>query len=178
MTVMPRSGGGLQKNNVSGRTFVLGSLLYGILAILGLVVFFPALYVYSRVPSDFLQDYGAAQSIQENRSIYDLKILGIEGQSNSIINAHPPFMAILFIPLTFLPPGDAFWVWGIFFSLTLLGESLVCFAHFANSCGDPAWFCDSGILALLVSFHCSHCIRTGIFAVSGKCFGGVVVPTS
>lgn len=108
-------------NNSPERTRILRGWLYGTLVILGLAVFLQVLHVYSQVPSDFMQDYWAARSIRDGRSIYDLRAFGQEEQLDSVTNAHPPFVAVLFLPLTLLSSGDAFKVFGGLSLLLYLG---------------------------------------------------------
>ena len=75
---------------------------YSILILLGLLVNFYFLFIYSVVPkSDFEQDYSAAIRLLHGLSIY-----------NEGVNGHPPFNALFFSPLTFLPFQGAFIVLG------------------------------------------------------------------
>jgi hypothetical protein len=77
---------------------------------------------YLDVGSDFVQDYIAANSLRKGGSVYgeDIKNLGKElVGSSGVQNFHPPFNAMLFLPLSFLNYQEAFIVLNIF-SLMLL----------------------------------------------------------
>lgn len=83
-------------------------LIYIILIIIGLVLNSYGIFLYCTVPgSDFEQDYIAASNLFEGLSIY-------QG-----VNAHPPFNALFFYPLTFFPLQVAFVLIGAL-SLSLL----------------------------------------------------------
>ena len=73
----------------------------GILCAAG--VFMTARYtlVHTTMHSDFTNDYRAAQALCAGNSIY------------GATNAHPPFMAFMFAPLTLLPYRSAFLLWSL-----------------------------------------------------------------
>jgi len=96
-----------------------------ILLICGLLVNF-SIVIADRndIPnSDFAQDYIAAHSLRSGNSLYgrDITNLGNEMLGfDRILNFHPPFDALLFLPLSFLPYDAAFVIWGVLSILLLL----------------------------------------------------------
>ncbi len=91
-------------------------VLSALLLILGIYCWFNTSLQYSRVGSDFIQDYGAASAWQNGVSPYGEELnrfvkekLGQEG----IDNFHPPFNALLFVPLTYFPMRVAFIIWNL-----------------------------------------------------------------
>ncbi len=81
------------------------SLIAAILVILAIFVDGQFLIRYSRTSSDFSQDYEAAAALRAGTSIYDP---GFSKQNN-----HPPFVALFFVPLTFVAAPTAFVIWGV-----------------------------------------------------------------
>jgi hypothetical protein len=77
--------------------FLLGALL----VIAGLLSILYWLPVLDQTHPDFLQDYRAANRLLEGRPIYDA----------AITNNHPPFNAILFVPMAFLSQTAALKLW-------------------------------------------------------------------
>jgi hypothetical protein len=77
------------------------------------------------VGSDFTQDYVAGQALRQGRTIYapfgqdDLTAEKL-GTANPLLtpdgfaNNHPPFDAVLFLPMTFLPYDVAIYLWSVF----------------------------------------------------------------
>jgi hypothetical protein len=79
------------------------------------------------VPSDFTNDWVSARALLSGRSIYS-DFTGINfgapgGASDTIRNYHPPFNAVMFLPLALLPhtPAALLWTAG---SLLLYGLSI------------------------------------------------------
>jgi len=109
-----------QSNTIRVRGILL-SVLAAFILLLGSTVFVRLLCVYSHRPSDFAQDYWAAQALCDDKSPYDVWIVDKWGYSVPVVNNHPPFVAFLFIPLTFLSYEAAFFLWGIFSLVLYLG---------------------------------------------------------
>lgn len=75
-----------------------------VLLILGVLVSVITLNTYALARSDFLQDYEAAEAMWAGASIYNPDF--------SKENNHPPFTALVFVPLTVFSPATAFRIWG------------------------------------------------------------------
>jgi len=78
---------------------------------------------YRNVGSDFVQDYIAANSLRRGGSLYGEDITKFERELSGfggIQNFHPPFNAVLFLPLCFLPYETAYIVLGIISVILLL----------------------------------------------------------
>lgn len=93
---MPRSG---DASNVRRHWFFIAA--GGVLIAAGLFIVFRYLQVYRFIPSDFTQDYHAAEALRAGETIYGGR------------NHHPPLMAVLVVPLTFLPYETVFVLWGL-----------------------------------------------------------------
>jgi hypothetical protein len=101
------------------------------------------------VSSDFTQDYVAAQAFRDGRSIYveltqaelSASALRIERALIApypIVNFHPPFNALLFVPLTLLPYNQAVLLWSALSCLLYLGIGLVVLRELQISLA-PHW---------------------------------------
>lgn len=89
----------------------------------GILVNAGVLNIYRNVGSDFVQDYIAAHSLLRGGSLYgeDLTKLANEMLSFSgIPNFHPPFNALMFLPLSFLSYETAFVVLAVLSVVLLL----------------------------------------------------------
>jgi hypothetical protein len=78
---------------------------------------------YRNVGSDFCQDYIAANSLRRGGSLYGEDIKNLEKELvgfGGIQNFHPPFNALLFLPLSFLPYKTAYIFLGIISIVLLL----------------------------------------------------------
>jgi alpha-1,2-mannosyltransferase len=92
------------------RLIILYSLV-GAIIIAGFLLTARWLFVIDSSHADLVQDYRAAQMLLAGQPIYDAQL----------INNHPPFNAILFIPLTLLPYTQAFQLWGALSTILYLG---------------------------------------------------------
>ena len=93
-----------------------------ILLFCGLLASVSVLINYQNVGSDFSQDYIAANSLRRGGSLYGEDITKLERELSGfggIQNFHPPFNALLFLPLSLLPYKTAYIFLGII-SITLL----------------------------------------------------------
>lgn len=92
------------------------------LAVFGLIALAWVLVVlhaapYGIVGSDFVQDFAAALSSQEGRSLYGAHIgetasaLGVGWEKSEFENFHPPFLALLALPFTSMSITNAFLAW-------------------------------------------------------------------
>jgi alpha-1,2-mannosyltransferase len=111
--------------------YILGALL----TVIGLLLFLYWLMVLDKTSSDFAQDYAAASRLMAGGSIYD-------GQPE---NYHPPFNAILFIPLALLGYSQAVRLWTVMSLLMYLGVGL-CITRLLNiSWSSAGWIVAAGI---------------------------------
>lgn len=90
------------------------SLIALISLVLGLVIWAKYTVAYTKIGSDFTQDYIAATALSEGTPIYGENIvrlsierLGFEEHENY----HPPTTALIFLPLSYLPYPTAVIVW-------------------------------------------------------------------
>ena len=85
-----------------------------LLTILGVIICADTLYDQIPLGNDFMQDYAAAIALGRGEPIYGA---GIGEISYSILgkfkldNYHPPFSALLFVPLSFFSYVLASWIW-------------------------------------------------------------------
>lgn len=96
----------------------------------GFCLWFDQLIQYLPFGGDLLQDYTAGYSLRHGKNIYGEQIpifakqlTGIDG----IENFHPPFTAVLFLPISYLPYPVVFWGLGLITLpsyLYLVSESL------------------------------------------------------
>ncbi len=98
------------------------SLIGGILIVLGLVLLAERLQIVMQAPSDFVQDYSAAQALRVGLSIYEGtgdNAVRPEDYPDQVLfapparfqNYHPPFNALLFVPFTFVPYAGSILIW-------------------------------------------------------------------
>jgi Glycosyltransferase family 87 len=87
----------------------------------------------SLINTDFTQDYLAGYALRHDISIYgpSLKALSMRLFNFEAENYHPPFNALLFVPLSYLPYRQAFVVWSLF-SLVSFGVLVV---YSLRACG-------------------------------------------
>ncbi len=94
----------------------------------GIVAMYNQIMGQSMHTSDFTQDYVAAQALRAGRSIYtdfavsplrpeDVPHIHLFDTPEQVRNFHPPFTALLFVPLTFLSYPAAFALWGLLSTL-------------------------------------------------------------
>ena len=94
-----------------------------IILIVGLLVNTSLLVKYGDESSDFVSDYFPAYSLRNGGAIYGEDIANLEKKmlgASKIPNFHPPFNALLFLPLSFLPYNKAFVVLGVISLILLL----------------------------------------------------------
>jgi alpha-1,2-mannosyltransferase len=92
---------------------LLGRVGWGILLCLGLFILSNEIVEVSRVVTDFCQDYIAAQRILQGRPVYvPLRCFPLHNPAPREYDSHPPFSALLFTPLGFLPEFPAAVLWG------------------------------------------------------------------
>jgi hypothetical protein len=107
-----------------------------LLIIFGLVVVAQRLITVMTISSDFTQDYLAAQALRVGISIYtdftqypillhDYPQQALFETPKQINNFHPPFMALFFLPLTFLPYSVAITFWNILSIAFYLGIGVI-----------------------------------------------------
>lgn len=100
-----------------------------LLIVLGFLGLYEHVSMRADRPSDFTQDYVAAQALRVGQSIYiDFAATPIRADDypgmllfdlpftappGTIENFHPPFDALLFVPFSFLPYPDAFIIWSL-----------------------------------------------------------------
>jgi hypothetical protein len=96
-----------------------------ILIISGLVLLFTRTHRGTQIFSDFTQDYFAGYALRTGQSIYTpftQEYANVQEMamgetlyipSDEVYNFHPPFVSILFVPLTFLPYDVAMMGWGV-----------------------------------------------------------------
>jgi hypothetical protein len=126
------------------------------LCVTGLMIFFVRLKYVSVSSNDLLQDITAAKAFLEKKSIYA-----------SGTNGHPPTVALLFIPLSFLPYDTAAKIWSLLeFVLYFIGGLIVIkeyqihlsWGWTAILCGFALWWypfqvnIGLGQLSILLSF--------------------------
>jgi len=137
-----RGGRGVKR----GSTSQLVALIGVVLIVLGALLVVKRVQTARIVVSDFTQDYVAALALREGRSIYDefpqsalqahmpevaylvMDTLPAEnpGDANEprekkpIMNFHPPFNAVMFLPISVLPYDSAIVLWSIFTLLLYL----------------------------------------------------------
>jgi len=92
----------------------------GFLVIVGLLQYIYNYRSLATIPGDFSQDYYAAWMLRTERSIYtkvsqaDLAATGSTVDATLLVsNYHPPFDAVMFIPLTFLSYKMATTLWSM-----------------------------------------------------------------
>ena len=94
-----------------------------IILIVGLLVNTSLLVKYGDESSDFVSDYFPAYSLRNGGAIYGEDIANLEKKmlgASTIQNFHPPFNALLFLPLSFLSYNKAFVVLGVISLILLL----------------------------------------------------------
>ena len=94
-----------------------------VLLLCGLLADTAVLNHYRNIGSDFVQDYVAAKSLLKGGSLYGKDIAKLENEIlgfGGIQNFHPPFNALLFLPLSFLTYETAYIILGIFSIILLL----------------------------------------------------------
>jgi hypothetical protein len=94
-----------------------------IILICGFLVNASLLNHYQNISTDFVQDYMGATSLRRGGSLYGDDISKLENEMlgfSRIPNFHPPFNALLFLPLSFLSYQDAFVFIGILSIFLLL----------------------------------------------------------
>ena len=113
----------------------LKNLVCMVLLLIGAAIWIKFIWGFSSQPSDFPQDYLAAKNLRIGSPIYfapstlvvdeEIVIVGIE-------NAHPPFDAILFYPLSFFSPNVSFIMWNIINVFLYIGLILIIFKYLKN----------------------------------------------
>jgi hypothetical protein len=103
----------LTLSKLSSRRIRLAVIIGFTLIIVGSLLLLTWLRSLVAAPSDFTQDYRAAQALRAGQSIY------------SDYNNHPPFDALLFVPLTLLPYDVAIVLWSVMSSLSYLWISRI-----------------------------------------------------
>jgi hypothetical protein len=116
----------LQRSEVRSPIPRWGILPSAVVALAGLVLCTVQIVWSARMVSDFTQDYLAARALLSGRSIYTpfVEAEVVEGTRSSpwtltlanrlgsaVDNYHPPFLAVLFVPLAYLPYHLAFFLW-------------------------------------------------------------------
>ncbi len=107
-----------------------------LLIIFGLLVVVQRMIAVMTISSDFTQDYLAAQALRAGISIYtdftnypilpqDYPQAALFATPEQVNNFHPPFMALLFWPLTFLPYDVAITLWNILSIVCYLGVGAI-----------------------------------------------------
>ena len=131
-----------------------------ILLLFGLLVNASVLNNYRNVGSDFVQDYIAANSLRRGGSLYGEDITKFERELSGfggIQNFHPPFNALLFLPLCFLPYETAYIVLGIISIILLLMINQLVVRGLEIS-GE--WFLNLSCFTLLW-YPVFYCLGTG-----------------
>jgi hypothetical protein len=106
----------------------------------------------SLINNDFTQDYLAGYALRHGSSIYGapLKALSMELFNFETENFHPPFNALLFVPLSYLPYRSAFLLWSV---LSLIGFGvLVLYSLHACGLARYPWLPVSAVLLLWKPF--------------------------
>ena len=91
--------------------------------ICGLVANASVINKYKNVGSDFVQDYIASYSLRNGRSLYGEDITKLSKEMlgfGEVKNFHPPFNALVFLPLCFFSYQTAYVILGVFSILMLL----------------------------------------------------------
>src|SRR6267142_2185986 len=99
---------------------------------------------------DFTAFYAAGKTLHEGlgKSLYDLRTQHrVQGQFAGDINSrhgplpyiHPPFEALVFLPLTLLPYSQAFVAWNLLNLIALLGVALLLRPHLNALSTIPVW---------------------------------------
>ena len=109
----------------------------------------------SLINNDFTQDYLAGYALRHGVNIYGdpLKTLSMELFNFETRNYHPPFDALLFMPISYLPYRAAFVIWSLL-SLLSFGVLVV---YSLNACGLARypWLPLSALLLLWKPFTAS-----------------------
>jgi len=121
----------------------------------GLIMWLDLTLDGSLINTDFTQDYLAGYALRHDTNIYGpslkalaMKLFGFEAE-----NYHPPFNALLFIPLSYLPYRGAFVVWSV---LSLVGFGvLVVYSLHAYGMAKYPWLPLSSLLLLWKPFTSS-----------------------
>lgn len=102
---------------------ILTTLIFVVSLALAAIRWLEFTLIGSAVASDFTQDYVAAVALRHQTSLYGApvaalaaKIFQFEIMGNyqpEILNFHPPFNALLFLPISYIPYTSAFISWNI-----------------------------------------------------------------
>jgi hypothetical protein len=139
------------------RIFMVGMLC------LHLLLFLKLWNRVERGYSDFTAFYAAGKTLHEGlgTSLYDLhtqqqvqrQFAGdISSRHGPLPYIHPPFEALVFLPLTLLPYTQAFVAWNLLNLIALLGVALLLRPHLNALSTIPVWEFLLGFLALFPTF--------------------------
>ena len=84
--------------------------------LLGLILWAKLTSGHARTSSDYYADYVAAKSLRTNVPLYPGRLRNVIVGDNvieGVLNFHPPFNAILFLPFSYLPYPIAFTLWNL-----------------------------------------------------------------
>ena len=138
------------------RVFMVGMLC------LHLLLFLKLWNRIQRGHPDFTAFYAAGKILHEGlgASLYDLRTeYRVQGQFANISSRHgplpyihPPFEALVFLPLSLLPYTQAFVAWNLFNLIALLGVALLLRPHLNALSTIPVWEFLLGFLAFFPTF--------------------------
>lgn len=96
---------------VKERIVVIVAIFFGLL---GFLIWLRYTIAYTALPSDFTQDYIAAYALRTGEPIYGESIARISVEQlgfRADENVHPPIVAVLILPLSYLPYFFAVLIW-------------------------------------------------------------------
>jgi hypothetical protein len=100
---------------------------------------------------------GLGPQLYDERTQYRVQeefIGSIESRRGPLPYIHPPFEAVIFVPLTFLPYREAFVAWGLLNATALFGVALILRRRLEALRSIPAWEFALSFLAFFPIFLC------------------------